>query len=524
MGKQARWLWGAIVASIVVLAAIAVASMLHAKVEWKPSLDRALAGVDRVKVRTGGTCHRDPGNEKLLLDTSDASAIATLIGSIEINEAESGRACMCCGDPTIEFYRTGTLVVSLGVHHATALRWPEGKWPGDAMLPRESVEKINQWLKQQGVDALQQELDFRKQQAMQASRAVERAVRGLPTELQVALRTGNGFAERLKEVCPSQQQQVDALLLVHGSSNDSWTSLGWIEQMAEDLLKQFPASVLQAQTRTALLGQDRQRRRGAARLWMSWESPLENWHPDDAAQLRVIVVAVEQEARYAPLRQQAMTHLVSWKSAFNQDQLLRRLQMGLHDPEPQVRRQAMIAVGQTRTAALADQLMLVLKGSPLQQAALPEVPPEEQEDVPPGADSVAAAATDAEAAALALGWMEYRPAAEVIGGMAPTPMLEVAMALLGEQERLKASHFASPDHNTELQLAAVEAVVRCHGQKGLEAALAYSQARFWWEEEYVTRRLATALLKGDPPGQADLRNAVRMADLKAWYHANRPTK
>lgn len=112
---------------------------------WERSLVAETRDANRVRVRTGGTCHRHLEDERVLFEESNSDRIAELIRSIEVDEWNSGSYCHCCGDPSIEFYNGDELVVTLGYHHGRSLRWREG-WSGDALLTESSANKLAAWL------------------------------------------------------------------------------------------------------------------------------------------------------------------------------------------------------------------------------------------------------------------------------------------------------------------------------------------------------------------------------------------
>lgn len=116
----------------------------------------------RMRIRSGGTCHREPRTESTLYETSDLSAIHELLSRIHLVPSLAPKtvegttvievlACRCCGDPTIEFCRGERLVVSLGMHHGQSLRWPGDPLFGDAELETQSGESLARWLAQRGV-------------------------------------------------------------------------------------------------------------------------------------------------------------------------------------------------------------------------------------------------------------------------------------------------------------------------------------------------------------------------------------
>jgi hypothetical protein len=112
-------------------------------------LKNALVGVDRIRVRSGGTCHRDEMQEVLLVEETDLAKVNDVIRALRIHEADEVFQCGCCGDPSFEFYRGEELAATLGYHHGRMVRWPEG-WPGDVYLTAESAASLKAWLKGHG--------------------------------------------------------------------------------------------------------------------------------------------------------------------------------------------------------------------------------------------------------------------------------------------------------------------------------------------------------------------------------------
>lgn len=113
------------------------------------SLRQAVAGADRIRVRTGGTCNRDVATEKLLFEETEPARIAAVIESIRIDPVNSGSSCPCCGQLSIEFHRAGRPVVTLG-YHGRLLRW-EG-WRGDGALTPDAATALKAWLLSHGVE------------------------------------------------------------------------------------------------------------------------------------------------------------------------------------------------------------------------------------------------------------------------------------------------------------------------------------------------------------------------------------
>ena len=68
-----------------------------------------------------------------MFEVKDAAEIEHIVGRIAIDEKRSGGHCMCCGEPSFEFYKDEELVAMVGFHHGRSIRWLGG-WPGDGML------------------------------------------------------------------------------------------------------------------------------------------------------------------------------------------------------------------------------------------------------------------------------------------------------------------------------------------------------------------------------------------------------
>jgi hypothetical protein len=124
-------------------------------------------------------------------------------------------------------------------------------------------------------------------------------------------------------------------------------------------------------------------------------------------------------------------------------------------------------------------------------------------------------------AALALGYLKHEPARDLIDDRAlESPLYQVALALLGDGERLAPAYFDGSTGNRELQLAAVEAVVRSGGQNGLEYAVRYKQAAHYKEPEQVLSRLKTMLIDNNAPGLDEVKKAESLKELAGWFETH----
>jgi hypothetical protein len=118
------------------------------------SLRPALAGADRLRVRTGGTGQRDAGRVRTLFEETDPARIESVIAAIRVDPSANGPPCPCDGQMSFEFYRDGVLIATLG-YHGRALRW-EG-WRGDGALTADAAAALRRWLRSHGVEVIEGE-------------------------------------------------------------------------------------------------------------------------------------------------------------------------------------------------------------------------------------------------------------------------------------------------------------------------------------------------------------------------------
>ncbi len=128
-------------------------------------LESVITAADRVRVRSGGTCHRVPPEEVTLAEISGSAELLELFKLLAVNEQAGFFSCSCCGNPSLEFYKGNQLLAVLGMHHGRAVRWAGSYWPGDGLLlngrglveflaehgvkePREELDRYEQWQKQ----------------------------------------------------------------------------------------------------------------------------------------------------------------------------------------------------------------------------------------------------------------------------------------------------------------------------------------------------------------------------------------
>ena len=150
---------------------------------WTGSLQKAVQETTRLRIRSGGTCHRTIEQEKTLAEITDAGEISRFIHGIVINGWRSGGVCMCCGDPTFEFYAGDRLLAMVGYHHTERLRWADGKWAGDGRLTAASRSFLISWLSQHGVGGPRQEAEAKQQRRDEEARRQRRYAELIPRGL-----------------------------------------------------------------------------------------------------------------------------------------------------------------------------------------------------------------------------------------------------------------------------------------------------------------------------------------------------
>jgi hypothetical protein len=219
--------------------------------EWRPLLLAAIEGVDRVRVRTGGTCHRDPSTEQTIAELTRADEITAFVNAIQLDDAKSAGACMCCGSPTFEFYVAGELKASLGYHHGINLRWAGGAWPGDGPLTVESQDRLAAWLADRGVTHPAEELAGSRRRAAAWRLRNERmkAVLGEATvrSLEAAEASeGDDVAEGvriLEAKVPDPATRAQLAFRLLGIEGPEWSVLS---SAARDILARLEAGVVLA--------------------------------------------------------------------------------------------------------------------------------------------------------------------------------------------------------------------------------------------------------------------------------------
>ncbi len=202
--------------------------------EWNTPLQAAIEGATALRVRSGGTCHRDREAEVILVEVESAEAVRRFARLIEIDPQQSGFRCMCCGDPTIEIYRGEALVLSLGYHHGQSLRWLD-RWQGDGRLTAESAARIAEWMSTHGVEGPARMLVEAKARDAAAALRVARQLALFPNDLRAELADVQDDAEAAAEVILARGAEgVRICFAVLGCHRGAWDGMDQFEEFLLD--------------------------------------------------------------------------------------------------------------------------------------------------------------------------------------------------------------------------------------------------------------------------------------------------
>jgi hypothetical protein len=207
-----------------------------------------LSKADRFIVRTGGVCHRTEADEKKLYESREQKEISELANHFVVEESGSGGHCMCCGDPTFEFYDDDKCIAMIGFHHGRSIRWADGTWPGDGMLTSQSAGHLVDWLASHGYSGPKDQLlESRKQEAAQRRRQ-NRYAALLPTAVAEALENAGSVEEATaafeKNILDLEKRAV-LYLRLFGCDDGTWNlSSGLDQPLIEIWLPSIPQQTL----------------------------------------------------------------------------------------------------------------------------------------------------------------------------------------------------------------------------------------------------------------------------------------
>jgi len=402
---------------------------------WNEALRLELAPADRVVVRSGGLCHRDVAEEAKLLEARGAAKVKEVLDLFEVEEKESGFHCMCCGNPTFEFYRGETLVASLGFHHGKSIRWLGG-WPGDGMLTKGSGDRLIEWLAEHGAPGPKEEREKERAERAKEEKEAAAFLAAFPEGVREYFRSeklgddpweqdekkADAFAAAMAERCGGAGALARCLCRALGESSLGWTTSAWKEIRAQAALR-------------AVTGE-------------AFASALESLK-DDARGLRGAARLAFQEGMLAKMPPEARG---AWAARLGSTALV--------DGEPWYAWRVARALGGSDSTATRDLLWRFVEGkSPPGEAEPPSLP----------AAALVSLAKLGDAKAGERARQLLKSASDPVEKQA----LEVALALLGEKGLLRPEHFSG--RSSTVVFGAMDAVERSPRREGIEALVAAMQ-------------------------------------------------
>lgn len=213
-------------------------------------LQRALRDADRLRVRSGGACHRNIDEEKTLIDIANAEQARAFVQQIDvIDNREQWFHCMCCGNPTIELYQGDKLLAALAFHHGRSLRWVAGKWPGDAKLTPDSALYLREFLAANGAPGAKEEFEEMEARSQEWAKNEARWKAAMPEAIKPYWKqSGDPLAKpvkpeiiisKLAQDIPDRNEQILTLLHWLGSGDGPWSGYPAYESLAQELLLQY---------------------------------------------------------------------------------------------------------------------------------------------------------------------------------------------------------------------------------------------------------------------------------------------
>jgi hypothetical protein len=208
---------------------------------WAEALRDKFAAATRLRVRTGGTCHSNPDEEKTLFEEKDAKELQALVRSIVIDEPRSGFHCMCCGEPSFEFYAGEALLGTVGFHHGNGLRW-SGGWPGDAALTPECADGLADWLAKRGVTGPKREREESRRRAAAQSRRWDRVKAIVSPELWEQMTAAKSQKDLRAALLAASD--VKLCLRLYGSHDGSWNLEAGLDSAVKAILEETDGKTL----------------------------------------------------------------------------------------------------------------------------------------------------------------------------------------------------------------------------------------------------------------------------------------
>ena len=170
---------------------------------------KCIEKANRLRVRSGGSCHRTKEMEKTLIAVTDKQLLEEIASNINFRSQQCAPGCACCGDPTFEWYKGKRLLAMVSLHHGIAMRWPK-HWPGDAILTGDSSEWLVQWLAKNGVAEPKQQVDAQKHRRDMARKGRDKLKMYVPEELSIAIKKIHDPALMISKVSEKSETESNS--------------------------------------------------------------------------------------------------------------------------------------------------------------------------------------------------------------------------------------------------------------------------------------------------------------------------
>lgn len=443
-------------------------------VRWNQALANALDGVDRIRVRTGGTCHRDIPREHTLYEEKDAAQVRALVQQIKIEESDDLRYCMCCGEPSLEFYKNGKLVLTLGYHHGDSLRWREG-WPSDGEMTQECAAYLRKWLADHIPEIKRgQELELAARKRDNEEK--QKFLSHFPEKVRPMIMGDGGLPDDEGQL--KQRQRIvaafaDENALAIAVCRALGTLEGYASSWSGTTNKERGALTAVANLNGAAylhalntLQDDKRALLGAARLFF-WEGMGQRLSPEERDRWTVRLAEVSLQEGYDGNKSLVMRHLSRCRDE--------------------------------GTRALLHDIMLGRKGAALKE-------PDEDE---PGLQAHAALAL------VQRKEPNLKPQVEKLLGQAKEKSdiaaYQVALALLGDHTQLRGEHFQL--RSGTIGYAAIQAIEQFQGVHGLDILVEHGLNHLWGNVNAEAKR-AVERLTGQKWPENERKAVI------AWWKAN----
>lgn len=187
----------------------------------------ALAGLDRIRLRSGTTCCRVEEDEVTRMEITKPEEIASFLALLRLDECGGEDRCMCCGKPTIEFHAGNRLLGAIDIHHASSLRWYDGPWPGDVPLAEDARLPLFEFLARHGEPGPLEGVEAGRRRDEARARREERHAALLGAERLAALRADlaeasgyEAYPRVLAALEPDVEKRVSLALRLRGADDE----------------------------------------------------------------------------------------------------------------------------------------------------------------------------------------------------------------------------------------------------------------------------------------------------------------